>query len=246
MAAALCDDRPLEVMRVPNSRAPPALAVISTSDIDIKAILRKAGWKDVEDEEYDDLVENLRRNLNRMANQVSSGPVHSVDESVSSTVHCECALLAHLHDQGIEDIVAYVGVSKHPCWLCAMYFACYREVTGSVINVRETHGQLVQWQIPSLKDSGVDADLRRKMCEKLMEKLKVQAQVVRTRHRKASQSTMAALEPAVLDLPPPTADPQKRRATLRVNYSMFGLTQEQIEQARYERAAGARAGVQPE
>ncbi|KAI0693375.1 hypothetical protein C8T65DRAFT_64863 [Cerioporus squamosus] len=42
------------------------------------------------------------------------------------------------------------------------------------------------------------------MSEKLMEKLKVQAQVVRTHHRNASQSTTAS-EPAVLGLPPRTS-----------------------------------------
>ncbi|KAI0682838.1 hypothetical protein C8T65DRAFT_262716 [Cerioporus squamosus] len=196
MAGALFDDRPLAVIPVPKERAPARIAAIPEEQL--KATLVKVGWEDVRDDEYAEVVDNLRRTLNKNAGEASAASVQSSsDESISGRVHpfvpCECALLAHLHDQGIEDTVAYVGVSKLSRWLCATYFACYREVTGSVITTRGSHGQLVQWQMPSLNDSDVGARLREKMREKLMEKLKVEAAEVRQHNRGLSQSTAASL-----------------------------------------------------
>ncbi len=49
-------------------------------------------------------------------------------------VHCECALLAHLHDKSnIRPIIPYVGFSKVSCQLCHLYFQCYSAVTGAVV-----------------------------------------------------------------------------------------------------------------
>ncbi|CDO75726.1 hypothetical protein BN946_scf184921.g2 [Trametes cinnabarina] len=195
MAGALFDNRPLTVVRVPKARAPAKIAEISEEQL--KATLVKVGWADIGNEEYAELVDKLRRTLKKSTGQTSAASVHSANGTISGRVHpfvhCECALLAHLHDQGMGDIVAYVGVSKLSCWLCAMYFACYREVTGTVINTRGTHGRLVQWQMPALDDPDVGPRLREKMREKLVEKLKVRAAEVRTHHRNLSQITTASL-----------------------------------------------------
>ncbi len=75
MAGALFDDRgrPPTVIRVPkdNERPPAKTAVISEEQL--KATLLKAGWEDVGDEEYTEVVDNLRRTLNKNVGDASAG-----------------------------------------------------------------------------------------------------------------------------------------------------------------------------
>ncbi|KAI0706885.1 hypothetical protein C8T65DRAFT_830229 [Cerioporus squamosus] len=161
MAPVLFGDQP-EVILVPNPQPPRHSATISTSMV--KIILRKAGWTDVDDGQYKALVENLRRNLtaNETATTISDyvpSPDNpgSVSGELNSFVHCECALLAHLHNsRDISSILPYVGVSKLSCWLCWTYFECCRAVTNTRIRTRGTHGDLVAWQTPRDLDAAVD------------------------------------------------------------------------------------------
>ncbi|KAI0708816.1 hypothetical protein C8T65DRAFT_829892 [Cerioporus squamosus] len=191
MASVLFCDRSVEVILVPNSKPQRQIATIYTSVI--KATLRKAGWTDVDDDLYEALVENLRGNLN--AYEAAA----TIPGELNFFIHCECALLAHLHNsEDIDSVIPYVGVSKLSCWLCWTYFECYRAITGSLIRTRGTHGDLVAWQTPSLSRDlypAVDTDIRKKLGEQLMVNLRIQAQAVRAHHRSmstSSQSTVAS------------------------------------------------------
>ncbi|TFK81208.1 hypothetical protein K466DRAFT_347037 [Polyporus arcularius HHB13444] len=221
VAGALFDDRdrPPTIICAPNQRAPAKTAEV-ISEAQLKATLVKVGWEDVGEAEYAEAVDTLRRIVNKKSADASAASVRSAGESF---VHCECALLAHLHDQGIEDTIAYIGVSKPSCGLCATYFACYREVTGSGITTARgtgTHDRLVQWQMPSLNDSRLDATLRAKMCEKLTEKLKAQAAEVRKQHRKSSQSNVASL-PGIKELAPVPGFAAVEGSSIDVATSMY-------------------------
>ncbi|TFK80189.1 hypothetical protein K466DRAFT_656663 [Polyporus arcularius HHB13444] len=200
MASVLFGDRPLEVVLVPTPRAPEA-PTISTSDI--RSTLSEVGWTDIEDAQYHTLVEDLRRSLNILntTNSVafSSDSADPSDALISETprpsIHPECALLAHLHEaEDAEHVIPYIALSKRPCWLCATYFECYRQVTNSLICTRGTDGRLAQspqWRTPSLSDFShgdasvhattevdTDAAVRKKLCDKLTEKVNLQAQIV--------------------------------------------------------------------
>ena len=124
----------------------------------------------------------------------STGDEEPVSGELRPCVHCECAVLAHLHNTGdIRRVIPYVGVSKPSCTLCSTYFECYRGATISTISTRETHSRLVPWQAPSLSvndplDEALIADFRKGLCGYFMEKLQYLAQVARAR-RSSSQST---------------------------------------------------------
>ncbi|KAI0057338.1 hypothetical protein BV25DRAFT_1994954 [Artomyces pyxidatus] len=45
-------------------------------------------------------------------------------------VHGECALLAHLHKEGIAAYL-YIGTSRHPCQACILFFRSYRNAVSN-------------------------------------------------------------------------------------------------------------------
>ncbi|RPD73031.1 hypothetical protein L226DRAFT_572484 [Lentinus tigrinus ALCF2SS1-7] len=164
LGTTMTADRPTP--QEPRSESP----AISTTAI--KATLREAGWTDVAEAQFDEAIEKLRGTLNAYAAAAAtaSAPAKSTDDQASASgelrpfVHCECAVLAHLHNSGdIDDAMPYVGVSKLSCSLCLTYFECYRIVTGSTICTQGTHGRIVVWQTPSLSRDvppGVEDDIR--------------------------------------------------------------------------------------
>ncbi|KAG5644807.1 hypothetical protein DXG03_007629 [Asterophora parasitica] len=77
---------------------------------------------------------------------------------VSAHVHCECSLLRKI-DQEDRSAIAYVGVSKPLCLLCAMYFDAYRAAKKSDIHTRECSGEVTPWLYPSSFDA-FDSSIR--------------------------------------------------------------------------------------
>ncbi|RPD52355.1 hypothetical protein L227DRAFT_617898 [Lentinus tigrinus ALCF2SS1-6] len=178
MANMLFDGPPPKVILVnPESRSEsPAISTTA-----IKGTLCEAGWTDVAEAQFDEAIEKLRGILKAYAAaaETTSAPAESIDDrkAVSGElrppfVHCECALLAHLHNSGdIDDVLPYVGVSKLSCSLCLTYFKCYGIVTGSTICTQGTHDRVAVWQTPSLSRDvppGVKTDIRARLCQTLM------------------------------------------------------------------------------
>ncbi|KAJ7134253.1 hypothetical protein C8R44DRAFT_729731 [Mycena epipterygia] len=94
-----------------------------------------------------------------------------VQRTYEDYVHCEAALLAHLHGRTSS---IYIGLSKPSCALCAMYFAAYREATG--IQMTTTHGprsRLGLWFVPTLEtnDDAVRRCLKSRLLEPILRRL---------------------------------------------------------------------------
>ncbi|KAI0318777.1 hypothetical protein OF83DRAFT_1230262 [Amylostereum chailletii] len=117
-------------------------------------------------------------------------------------VHCECALLAHLHRR---TLIPYIGLSKLSCFLCHEYISAYAQLTGVLITTRGCHAQLATpWVFPTTSSSDVNAhaekilqrDLLRMIFDRLedlrreveMERWKLRAAHVRN----TSQSTVGS------------------------------------------------------
>lgn len=84
-------------------------------------------------------------------------------------IHCECALLAFIHNQ---TAVPYIGVSKLSCAFCDIYFAVYRDVTNTNICTRGAHNQTSPWLSPVLdNDPVVEGQIREALCSKMLEKI---------------------------------------------------------------------------
>ncbi|KAI0317346.1 hypothetical protein OF83DRAFT_150491 [Amylostereum chailletii] len=84
-------------------------------------------------------------------------------------VHCECALLAHLHGRVF---VSYIGVSKMLCPLCHLYITAYTKMTKVQVATRGFHCQsIVPWVCPPVLGVDEDGSTRRSVEGKVQEQL---------------------------------------------------------------------------
>ena len=75
-ASFITDDRPIDPIVVPNDAPPRATAEVSPSAI--RVTLYKARWTDIENEQYNEFVDNLCRTLRAYTTPaVTSGKLHS-------------------------------------------------------------------------------------------------------------------------------------------------------------------------
>lgn len=83
--------------------------------------------------------------------------------------HCECQLLAKIHNR---PAIPYIGVSKLSCAFCDTYFAAYRDATRSKIRTRGANGKSADWSYPVLaEDPLVDAKIRKQVSSELLLKI---------------------------------------------------------------------------
>ncbi|KAJ7498669.1 hypothetical protein FB451DRAFT_1548487 [Mycena latifolia] len=98
---------------------------------------------------------------------------NTVERKYKNFVHCEVALLAHLHGRAA---LTYIGVSKLSCPMCHIYFAAYREATGVQMTTYGSHGQLGLWFLPTLvpeaDTKAIESIMRRKLLEIISEHLR--------------------------------------------------------------------------
>ncbi|KAI0309907.1 hypothetical protein OF83DRAFT_1288388 [Amylostereum chailletii] len=84
-------------------------------------------------------------------------------------VHCECALLAHLH---ARLFVPYIGISKLTCSVCHLYMAAYTKTTDVPIATRGFHSYPIGlWVLPPAVGADVDGTVRRTVEGKVQEQL---------------------------------------------------------------------------
>ncbi|KAJ7636028.1 hypothetical protein DFH06DRAFT_1219764, partial [Mycena polygramma] len=85
-------------------------------------------------------------------------------------VHCECALLAALHDL---PAIPYIGVSKRSCGFCRLYFDAYGAVTGSIITTLGSHGRATAWRAPTIADPEINEQIRLRLATQLKARMKL-------------------------------------------------------------------------
>ncbi|RDX44069.1 hypothetical protein OH76DRAFT_1474561 [Lentinus brumalis] len=193
-----------EILCVP-ARGQVERRVFEISDTDVRDVLRQAGWDDLKVEDYQDFLERLQSRLAFFqSNESPDEEPPTYHEKMA--VHCECALLAHLHEEAkIRPPIPYVGLSKLSCQLCHLYFDCYSDITGTSVHTRGTHGQLVAWQTPSLLPASAaeDQQLRELLRGQLLRRLVTEVARSRTRQRlsTSSQSTVPSEGEEVINGP---------------------------------------------
>ncbi|KAI0064604.1 hypothetical protein BV25DRAFT_269147 [Artomyces pyxidatus] len=86
-------------------------------------------------------------------------------------VHGECALLAHLYNEGIAAYL-YLGTSRPPCQACILFFRSYRSTVSNTLlhyfaEEKMLHAKLFpsSWVSPLLADEVIHCGAQRKMKE---------------------------------------------------------------------------------
>lgn len=116
----------------------------------------------------------------------------SADVELQGHVHCECAVLAHIHNMRAIAI-PYVGVSKLSCGFCDDFFKAYNKAQSTNFKTLSGHGMSTEWRFPSLL--GENALIRAGFCGRLLPR--VDEGIKTLCHD--SQSTKASREPYIIN-----------------------------------------------
>jgi hypothetical protein len=88
------------------------------------------------------------------------------------TVHCECLLLAHLHEFQIPSPFTYLAVSKLSCKPCFYFLQAYNSITGNNFQTRGSHDKWCSgWARPCLTDEQLQVKVDEKFVSLIEEEL---------------------------------------------------------------------------
>ncbi|KAJ7675787.1 hypothetical protein DFH06DRAFT_668571 [Mycena polygramma] len=146
---------------------PPSPRPISLDTHSMNQILEDAGCEVEQGSDSDNAVRQFMEMLETTHHEsMTDGKL----ELTSPTPHCECQLLANLHN---HPSIPYIGLSKLPCSFCDLFFTAYRDATNTEMYTRATHNQTVAWAHPTLvEDLACDADIREAVTLKLLARIR--------------------------------------------------------------------------
>ena len=79
---------------------------------------------------------------------------------VADKVHCECAVIAHLHQYTTVPAFSYVGVSRLACKPCYYWIKAFNETMSTKFSIRGSHDK---WYTKWARPGFVDADTQVKV-----------------------------------------------------------------------------------
>lgn len=93
----------------------------------------------------------LRVKTQKVANKEQQAATKASEYGVAGIMHCECAIIAHLHQHTASPAFSYVGVSKLSCKPCYHWIKAYNYVMNTNFRTRDTHDKWYWgWARPGL------------------------------------------------------------------------------------------------
>ena len=132
---------------------------------------------------------------------------------VADKVHCECAVIAHLHQYTTVPAFSYVGVSRLACKPCYYWIKAFNETMSTKFSIRGSHDK---WYTKWARPGFVDADTQVKVDASflhLVEKELCQQRITSGEARARGKSESSVSSEMTLDSLNSSEDIRKMEAT---------------------------------